>query len=159
MRTIILLILLGICIHKNQVVEETYQFKPLSNYKIALRESKKNKKLTLLYFSGFGSVPCEMMKEEVFGDPTIKRLLNQKFCSFKAMIDDKTPLTKSEQYISKLDKKPILTVGKRSSDIQVSTFKTNIQPYFVIIDENEQQIRHLVGKTNIKDFIKFLASR
>jgi len=50
-------------------------------------------------------------------------------------------------------------VGKRSTDIQVSNFKTNIQPFFVIIDENEQQIRHLIGKSNTKDFIKFLVGK
>jgi len=94
MRTFILLILLGISTPKNQVVQETYQFKQLSNYKIALRESKDNKKLTLLYFSAFGSVPCEMMKEELLVDPAIKRLLNQKFCSFEAVTDDRAPLPK-----------------------------------------------------------------
>ncbi|WP_316806927.1 thioredoxin family protein [Pedobacter agri] len=159
MRALILFLFFGIGIHKNQSVEETYQFKPLLNHKNALQESKQNKKLTLLYFSAYGSVICEMMKENVFGDANIKSLLKQKYCSFKAMVDDKTPIPKAEQYISKLDKKPVLTVGARSIDIQVSVLKTNIQPYFVIIDENGKQIRHLVGKTNAKDFLKFLVGK
>lgn len=75
------------------------------------------------------------------------------------MVDDKTPIPKAEQYISKLDKKPVQTVGERSIDIQVSVLKTNIQPYFVIIDENGKQIRHLVGKTNAKNFLKFLVGK
>ncbi|RZJ78602.1 MAG: hypothetical protein EOO47_13320 [Flavobacterium sp.] len=110
MRALILFLFFGIGIHKNQSVEETDQFKPLLNYKNALQESKQNKKLTLLYFSAYGSVVCEMMKENIFGDANIKSLLTQKYCSFKAMVDDKTPIPKAEQYISKLDKKPVQTV-------------------------------------------------
>jgi thiol:disulfide interchange protein DsbD len=43
-------------------------------------------------------------------------------------------LPKSEQYVSKETGKEIVSVGNKWSDFQITKFKANAQPYYIILD-------------------------
>ena len=51
-------------------------------------------------------------------------------------MDSKKELPKSEQYVSKETGKEIVTVGNKWSDFQITKFKSNAQPYYIILDHD-----------------------
>ena len=49
------------------------------------------------------------------------------------------------------------TIGKQNFDFQVTRFNSNAQPYYVILDENEELvIEPKAYDLSIKNFVEFL---
>ena len=72
-------------------------------------------------------------------------------------VDDKIDLPENQKYISSVTEKKIETIGNRNSDLQTSRFKTNSQPYYVLLDGNEQMLNSPTGyNPDIETFIEFL---
>lgn len=157
MRMLFLFLLLNFNLSFGQTTfEKTYDFKPLTSYENALSEAKKANKKLLLFFSAHSDVNSEIMKEEVFIDKEVKNLLEQNFVSFKAYLDDRTEIPINEYYFSKPLNKKVKMVGEKFQDLQVSKFKVNMQPYFVILDNNGKQIKQLIGRGDKRKFLSFL---
>lgn len=146
-------------LNNDNPVETGFEFAPFSDYKTALIQSKANNKLLLIYFSAYGDVHARIVEKAILSDTIIKKLLNQKFCPFITYTDDKTPLSLNNQYISSISKKNISTVGQKSTELQIKKFKTNVLPYFVIVDKNEKIVAQIMGNPSKKDFLKFLKSQ
>ena len=62
-------------------------------------------------------------------------------------VDDKRELPKNEQYVSKETGKEIVTVGNKWSDFQITHYKANAQPYYIILDNQENRLSEPVGYT------------
>ncbi len=74
-------------------------------------------------------------------------------------VDDKTDLPENEQYISKFSGKKIKTIGNKWSDFQASSFKTNSQPYYVIVDNRgEILVPAQAFNLDVKNYTDFLDS-
>jgi thiol:disulfide interchange protein DsbD len=74
-------------------------------------------------------------------------------------VDDKTDLPENEKYISKFSGKKIKTIGNKWSDFQASTFQTNSQPYYVIVNsEGNILVEPQAFNLNIKNYVNFLDS-
>ncbi|MEG2849600.1 MAG: hypothetical protein RR880_05140, partial [Bacteroidales bacterium] len=59
--------------------------------------------------------------------------------------DDKRELPENEQYVSKETGKTIKSIGNKWSDFQITRYKANAQPYYLILDTDEKNLNKAVG--------------
>ncbi len=72
-------------------------------------------------------------------------------------VDDKTTLPEDEWFTSTYDEKIKKTLGKQNFDLQIGTFNSNAQPFYVLLDNDENQLMYpRAYDLNINGFIKFL---
>lgn len=72
-------------------------------------------------------------------------------------MDDKTELPEQEKYTSKFSGKRIKTIGQKWSDFEASTFGTNSQPLYVIVDtEGRKLVPQEAFNLDITNYIAFL---
>ena len=143
-------------ISKVQEDDKSFKFKLLTNYKNDFLAAKKSNKRLLIYFTGYGSITSRRMEEESFTNSEIKLLLEKNYLCFSAYLDDPTELPIKEQYFSKALNKKVKTIGQKFQDFQLSKFKNDKQPHFLIIDKNDKIIGQRIGYQNKNEFILFL---
>ena len=107
------------------------------DYKQALECAKKMKKPLFVDFTGKGCANCRKMEEIVFTNNAVKDILKNKFIMVSLYVDFDKELPKQEWYVSTYDNKVKKTIGSQNADLQISKFKNNAQPYYFILDENE----------------------
>ncbi|MBD3748330.1 MAG: thioredoxin family protein [Sphingobacteriales bacterium] len=129
------------------------------DYQQALDEAKKLHKPLFIDFTGHTCVNCRKMENNVWSDPEVLKRLNNDFVLVSLYVDDKADLPDSEQYISPFSGKKIKTIGNKWSDFQATQFKTNSQPYYVIVDdEGKELVPPQAFNLDIKNYINFLDS-
>ena len=108
-------------------------------------------------FTGYGCVNCRKMEENVWVDPQVLKRLKEDFVMVALYIDERLELPESEWYTSTYDGKVKKTLGKQNADFQITRFNNNAQPYYVILDHNEELLAKPRGyNTNVSGFIEFL---
>ncbi|QQT28169.1 protein-disulfide reductase DsbD family protein [Sphingobacterium spiritivorum] len=132
-------------------------FDPYYDYTQALETAKEINKPVLIDFTGWNCVNCRKMEANVWTDLRVAKLLKEEFVMAELFVDDKTELAAEEQYVSKFSGKSIKTIGGKNSDFQASTFNSNSQPLYVIVDPNGKVLIPPTGADyNIDNYIKFL---
>lgn len=127
------------------------------DYNLALEYAKKVNKPLMVDFTGKTCVNCRKMEDNVWSDPKVLSILNNDYVLVSLYVDDKTVLPESEQYTSKTTGKKIKTVGNKWSDFQTEKYKTNSQPYYVLLDKSEQPLTTPEAyNTDIQNYISFL---
>ncbi|MBN8701607.1 MAG: thioredoxin family protein [Bacteroidetes bacterium] len=127
------------------------------DYSQALDYAKQVNKPLLVDFTGWACVNCRKMEENVWIDPAVMNRLQNEYVLVSLYVDDKTPLPEAEQYISTTTGKKIKTIGNKWSDFQTERFKTNSQPWYVILNHEEQELIPAQGyNPNIPEFEQFL---
>ena len=106
------------------------------DYEKGLAYAKSVKKPILLDFTGYACVNCRKMEDFVWSDPAILKILQNEVVLISLYVDDKRELPKNEQYVSKETGKEIVSVGNKWSDFQITKFKANAQPYYIILDND-----------------------
>ncbi|ALI98285.1 protein-disulfide reductase DsbD family protein [Rufibacter tibetensis] len=108
-------------------------------------------------FTGHGCVNCREMEANVWSDPQVLKRLRENFVIVALYVDDKTELPQSEHYTSTYDQKQKTTLGKKYADYQITKFNVNAQPYYVLMDANENSlVTPIAYESNVQNFIKFL---
>lgn len=107
------------------------------DYATGLAYAKKVGKPVLLDFTGKACVNCRKMEEQVWSDPKVLQKLKKDFVLISLFVDLVKKLPKEEQYVSKTTGKKIRTYGNKWSDLQMTRYKANAQPYYVILDHDE----------------------
>ncbi|BDD06292.1 protein-disulfide reductase DsbD family protein [Aureibacter tunicatorum] len=110
------------------------------DYQQALEASKRENKPLLIDFSGHGCVNCRYMEDNVWSEPQILKSLKEDFIVVALYVDDKTTLPESEWYESPKDGKMKKTIGAQNADFQIRKYGVNAQPYYVIVDGNENSL-------------------
>jgi thioredoxin-related protein len=112
------------------------------DYEKGLAYARESGKPVLLDFTGWACVNCRKMEEQVWSDPRVLKLLREDYVLISLYVDEKTPLPEAEQIEVKIGEKTkkLKTIGNRWSYFQASRYGTNSQPYYVILDHNEQQL-------------------
>jgi thiol:disulfide interchange protein DsbD len=97
------------------------------------------------------------MEARVWSDPEVlKRLMND-FVMVALYVDDKKELPESEWYTSTYDGKVKKTIGKQNADFQISQFRNNAQPFYVILDNEENLLMEpRAYDLSVRGFIEFL---
>jgi thiol:disulfide interchange protein len=130
-----------------------------TDYEKGLAYAKSVNKPILLDFTGFACVNCRKMEDYVWSDPRILSILNNEVVLISLYVDDKRELPIEEQYISKETGKKIKSIGNKWSDFQITRYKANAQPYYIILDTNEQSLNKPTGYTpNITEYEQWLKS-
>ena len=129
------------------------------DYDQALEYARQVDKPVLLDFTGWSCVNCRKMEESVWPDPQVLKRLKEEYILASLYVDDRTDLDPSEQYVSSFSGKNIRRVGQKWSDLQASRFGTNAQPYYVVVDnDGNQLIPAQAYKEDIQNYINFLDS-
>lgn len=129
------------------------------DYDVALAYARKIGKPLMVDFTGWSCVNCRKMEDQVWIDPRVLQRLNEDYVLVSLYVDDKTELPEPEKYVSKITGKKVKTTGNKYSDLQTTRFKTNSQPYYTLLDQNEQLLITPQGyDPNIEKFISFLDS-
>jgi len=128
------------------------------DYQQALACAKEQKKPLFIDFTGHGCVNCREMEANVWSDPQVLKRLNENFVVVALYVDDKViEIPANEQYTSQRDGKLKTKLGARNADFQVTRFNANAQPYYVLLDNNEQLLKQPRGyNLNVDEFVKFL---
>jgi len=117
------------------------------NYEHGLTYAKEVGKPILLDFTGYACVNCRKMEDFVWSTPEILPILKEEFVLISLYVDSKEELPKEEQYISHETGKEIVTVGNKWSDYQITRYKNNAQPYYIILDDEGKDLTKQVGYT------------
>lgn len=104
------------------------------DYKQGLACAKEQGKPVLIDFKGHACANCKRMEAKVWSDPEVLRRLRDNFVIISLYVDDRTQLPENEWIISALDGKLKKTIGKIAEDLEISKFKTNALPLYVIVD-------------------------
>lgn len=117
------------------------------DYEKGLAYAKEVGKPIMIDFTGVTCVNCRRMEELVWSKPEILSILNEKVVLISLYVDDKKDLPKDQIYISETTKKEITTYGKKWSDMALTKYKANVQPYYVLTDLDENNLNTPVGYT------------
>ena len=110
------------------------------DYEKGLAYAKSINKPILLDFTGYACVNCRKMEDYVWSDPAILKILQEEVVLISLYVDDKRELPKSKQYVSKETGKEIVSVGNKWSDFQITRYKANAQPYYIVLDTEENML-------------------
>lgn len=127
------------------------------DYDEGMAYARKVNKPVMLDFTGWSCINCRKMEDNVWRDNAVLRLLSNDFILISLYVDDKTQLPVSEQYISKVTRHKVKTLGNKWSDFQTSHFHTNSQAYYVLMDFNGNQVAPVQSyDTSIQHYVNFL---
>lgn len=127
------------------------------DYQEGLDYAKKVNKPALIDFTGWSCVNCRKMEATVWAEEEVLRRLRDDYVIISLYVDDRTSLAEDEQYTSTFSGKNINTIGKKWSDLQSSVFKTNSQPYYVIMDgEGKRLVPSQAYDLDVQNYINFL---
>ncbi len=110
------------------------------DYETGLAYAKKVNKPVMLDFTGFACVNCRKMEERVWPDSQVLSQLKNDVIVISLYVDDKRPLAENEQIVSKISGKKLKYIGQKWSELQILKYKTNAQPYYVLIDHKGENL-------------------
>jgi len=134
-----------------------YGLKGYYEYKQGLECASEQGKPVLLDFKGHACANCKLMEAKVWSDPGVLQLLRDKFVIVSLYIDDRTSLPQDEWITSSLDGKVKKTLGKVNEDLEISKFKTNAMPLYVITDDQGNAlIEPMPTNLNVEEYKQWL---
>jgi thiol:disulfide interchange protein DsbD len=128
------------------------------DYETGMAYAKKINKPVLLDFTGKACVNCRKMEDYVWGESKILNILDKDVVLISLFVDFKEKLPKEEQYVSEATGKKIRTVGNKWSEMQFARYKSNTQPYYVLLNHNEEQLtdKPYTYNSDVEAFYKWL---
>lgn len=128
-----------------------------NDYDLGMAYAKKVNKPVLLDFTGWACVNCRKMEARVWSDPRVLQILKNDIVLISLYVDDKRPLPENEQYTSKVNGRKIKYIGAKWSDFQISKYKANAQPYYVLLDHEGNNLNeHAAYNTDIEIYLAWL---
>ncbi|MCH7512813.1 MAG: thioredoxin family protein [Bacteroidetes bacterium] len=123
----------------------------------AIACAREQNKPLFIDFTGHGCVNCREMEARVWSNPKVLRRLKNDFVMVALYVDDKTKLPESQWHTSSYDGKVKKTIGRQNADFQITRYQNNAQPFYIILDQNEQLlVTPIAYNLNIEDFTAFL---
>jgi thiol:disulfide interchange protein len=127
------------------------------DYETGLAYAKKVGKPVLLDFTGDACANCRKMEDNVWSDKSILPILKEKVVLISLYCDRKIELPKEQQYVSKTTGKEVVTIGNKWTDFQITRYKSNSQPLYVILNnEGEDKSKPIAYTTDIQEYKKWL---
>ncbi|MEG1935048.1 MAG: thioredoxin family protein, partial [Rikenellaceae bacterium] len=109
-------------------------------------------------FTGHGCVNCREMEANVWADPQVQEILRNDYVIVALYVDDKLTLPESD-WVTAKNGKVLKTLGKINAQFEVERFGVNAQPYYVLMDNNNNMLVPPRGyDLSISGFIDFLKS-
>ena len=127
------------------------------DYDKGLAYAKSINKPVMLDFTGFACVNCRKMEINVWSDEKVLNHLKNDIVLISLYVDDKRELPKDKQFISKSTGSKIETIGDKWTDFIITRYKTNTQPYYVLMGLDEQNLNQPISYTpNIQEYENWL---
>jgi thiol:disulfide interchange protein len=127
------------------------------DYRQGLKCAKEQGKPVLLDFKGHACANCKLMEAKVWSDPEVQRRLRDNFVIVALYVDDRTLLPESEWITSAVDGKIKKTIGKVNEDLEISKFRTNALPLYVIADHNGNPLnKPMPTNMKVEEYKKWL---
>ncbi len=141
----------------NELFEIPYGIKGYFDYDEALACARELNKPLFIDFTGHGCVNCREMEARVWSDPEVLRRLKEDYVVVALYVDDKTVLPEEEWYTSAYDNKVKKSIGKQNADFQIRIYENNAQPFYVLLDNNEELLQNPKAyDLNVGNFVEFL---
>jgi len=118
-----------------------------NDYDKGLAYAKKVGKPVMIDFTGWACVNCRKMEQNVWPKGNILPILKNEVVLISLYVDDKRSLEESEKYTSPETGKKIKTIGNKWSDLQIKRYKANAQPFYVLMNHDEDNLIAPVGYT------------
>lgn len=131
----------------------------LFNEEAALAKGLEENKPIILYFTGYNCVNCRKIERNTLFEPQIAQSLKENFILFSLYVDDQNELPETEKKtVTYGERTKILeTVGDAHMYYQISRFELSGQPYFIVLNNDNEIIGIASYKQNdINDFQQFL---
>ena len=110
-----------------------------NDYDKGLAYARKINKPIMIDFTGHACVNCRKMEQNVWVKDKVLRVLKNDIVLISLYVDDKRKLPEDEITDSKLRPgKKLKYIGQKWSEFQTIRFKANAQPFYVLMDLNEE---------------------
>ncbi|HTN08755.1 protein-disulfide reductase DsbD family protein [Agriterribacter sp.] len=122
----------------------------INDFEKAMQLSAAQNKPILIDFTGWACVNCRKMEEQVWTDPEISSLLNEKFILLSLYVDDRKKLPPAERFTYTFadgKEKDIETIGDKWATFQTENFGKSTQPLYVILNHEGKLLTNPVGYT------------
>ena len=129
-----------------------------TDYDKGLAYAKEVKKPALLDFTGHACVNCRKMENNVWSDEKVLNILKNEVVLISLYADDKRPLPKAEQFVSKSTGSEIETIGDKWTDFMITKYNTNTQPLYVLVDEEGTNLNTETPTTSYNPDVDFYAN-
>lgn len=127
------------------------------NYDQALACARVQNKPLFIDFTGHGCVNCREMEASVWSDPAVLSRLRNDYVIVALYVDEKIELPEKDWYESSYDGKLKTSIGKQNADLQITRFENNAQPFYVLLDNNEELLTPPVSyDLDVSNFVEFL---
>lgn len=129
------------------------------DYDKGLQYARQVKKPILIDFTGWACVNCRKMEENVWSDPRVLEILRNQVVLISLYVDDKRELPAEEQFEAEMAgrRKKIKTIGNKWSWFQAQRYGTNSQPYYVMMDLEENTLYKPTGyEPDVEAFLLWL---
>ncbi len=127
------------------------------DYEQGMACAKKLNKPVFLDFKGHACSNCKEVEAKVWSDPRVLEKLQNDFVIIALYVDDRTKLSEQDWVTSEVDGKVKKTIGKVNADLQISMFKVNSQPYYVIVDNDGKPLVDPIAHTlDVNIYLDFL---
>jgi len=127
------------------------------DYEAGMAYAKSIGKPVMIDFTGWSCVNCRKMEDNVWSQPKVLKHLSDDYVVISLYVDDKTELPANEQYVSKFSGKKIRTTGNKWSDMEAAVLNKNVQPYYVLLDNEGKMLAEPRSYTpNVEEYTKFL---
>jgi thiol:disulfide interchange protein DsbD len=130
-----------------------------NDYDKGLAYAKKVGKPVMIDFTGWACVNCRKMEQNVWVEPSVLSKLKNDVVLISLYVDDKRELEADEVLESKLKPgKQLKYIGQKWSELQTIKYKTNTQPYYVLMDHNENNLNVPVAYTpDAEEYLSWLS--
>ncbi|WP_225035617.1 protein-disulfide reductase DsbD family protein [Winogradskyella sp. SM1960] len=129
-----------------------------NDYDKGLAYAKQVDKPVMLDFTGWACVNCRKMEQNIWPNPKILKILKEDVVLISLYVDDKRKLEDDEVVPSQLKPgKNLKYIGQKWSEMQTIKYKSNSQPFYVLMDHNEDKLIEPVGYTpDVEDYHTWL---
>ena len=135
-----------------------HQILAFNDYHKGLAYAKTVGKPVMIDFTGWACVNCRKMEQNVWVDDKVLNMLKNEVVLISLYVDDKRKLEDDEIVESQLKPgKKLKYIGQKWSELQTIKYKTNSQPFYVLMDHNEENLIEPVGYTpDIEEYYGWL---
>jgi thiol:disulfide interchange protein DsbD len=120
--------------------------------------AKKVNKPIFVDFTGKTCANCREMENNVWNDKEVKRLLNNDYVMVALYADANFIKLDEKDWVTTPEGKTIKRLGSKNLNYQITRFNMNAQPYYVLMDFNENVLtkENKVYDKDVQNFIDFL---
>jgi thiol:disulfide interchange protein DsbD len=119
------------------------------DYNNGLAYAKEVNKPVMIDFTGHACVNCRKMEQNVWAKDKVLALLKNEIVLISLYVDDKRPLPDGPENISKLLRpgKKFKHIGQKWAEFQALKYGANAQPYYVLMNHDEENLIDPVAYT------------